>query len=48
VLERKLTVQFEPRKSATICARETVTHKQGPDIDYTTSARENVALLTSR
>jgi len=44
----KLTVECEPRKSAEICAREIVTHKQGQDSDYTTSARENVTLLTPR
>jgi len=42
----KLTVECEPRKSAEIRARETVTYKQRQDSDYTTSARENIPLLT--
>jgi hypothetical protein len=44
----KLTVQFEPSNSATICAKESVTYRHGPYNDYTTSGRENILLLTHR
>jgi len=44
----KLSVEFEPSNSATICAKESVTYRHWPDSDYTTSGRENILLLTPR